>query len=325
MAQMNIVQAIAAALDYEMERDENVVVLGEDVGVNGGVFRATDGLYGKYGPDRVIDTPLAEVGIIGCAFGMAVHGLKPVAEIQFLGFIPPAYDQLVSHVSRIRYRSRGRFTAPMVVRVPYGGGIHAPEHHSESTESVYAHMPGLKVVTPSTPSDARGLLASAIRDPDPVMFLEPKRIYRAYREEVPDGDYTVPIGTARMVREGKDLTVITWGSMVPVAIEAAERAAGDGLDIEVIDLRSISPYDGATLLESVKKTGRAVVLHEAPRVAGFGAELSAFLMEEAILYLEAPVRRVTGFDIPMPLPTMEKHNLPDADRLLLTVQEVMEF
>lgn len=325
MAQMNIIQAIAAALDHEMSRDENVVVLGEDVGVNGGVFRATDGLYQKYGPDRVIDTPLAEVGIVGCAFGMAVHGMKPVAEIQFLGFMPPAYDQLISHVSRIRYRSRGRFSAPMVVRVPYGGGIHAPEHHSESTESVYAHIPGLKVVIPSRPSDARGLLASAIRDPDPVLFLEPKRIYRAFREEVPEGDHLVPIGKARTVREGTDLTVVTWGAMVPVAIEAAGRASEDGVEMEVIDLRSISPFDGDALVESVEKTNRAVVLHEAPRVAGFGAEISAFLMEEAILHLEAPVRRVTGCDTPMPLPVMEKYYLPDADRLLLTVQEVMEF
>ncbi len=326
MAQMNIIQAIRAALDHEMERDDDVVVLGEDVGVNGGVFRATEGLFEKYGPDRVMDTPLAEVGIVGCALGMAVYGMKPVAEIQFLGFIPPAYDQLVSHISRIRYRSRGRFTAPMVVRVPYGGGIHAPEHHSESTESVYAHIPGLKVVIPSRPSDAKGLLTSAIRDPDPVLFLEPKRIYRAFREEVPEGDHTVPLATARMVRDGRDLTVITWGAMVPVAIEAAERAAeGEGPDMEVIDLRTISPFDGDALLDSVRKTNRAVVLHEAPRLAGFGAEISAFLMEEAILHLEAPVRRVTGFDTPMPLPTMEKLYLPDADRLLLTVQEVMEF
>lgn len=325
MAHMNIIQAVNNALDYEMGKDGSVVLLGEDIGVNGGVFRATDGLIAKYGSDRVIDTPLSEVGIVGCAIGMAVYGLKPVAEIQFEGFLPPAYDQIISHASRMRYRSRGRFSVPMVIRAPYGGGIHAPEHHSDSPEAVYAHIPGLKVVIPSKPSDAKGLLISAIRDPDPVLFLEPKRIYRAFREEVPEGEHTVPLGKARVAREGKDLTVVSWGAMVPVAIETAERAASDGLDIEVVDVRTLSPYDGDTLLASVKKTKRAIVLHEAPRTGGFGAEISAFLMEEAILLLEAPVQRVTGFDTPMPLPTMEDVYLPNPDRLMLAVEKVMEF
>jgi pyruvate dehydrogenase E1 component beta subunit len=325
MAQMNIIQAINNALLYEMGRDQSVVLIGEDIGVNGGVFRATDGLLAKYGSDRVIDTPLAEAGIVGCAIGMAVYGLKPVAEVQFEGFLPPAYDQIISHASRMRYRSRGRFTVPMVVRAPYGGGIHAPEHHSDSPEAVYAHIPGLKVVIPSRPSDAKGLLISAIRDPDPVLFLEPKRIYRSFREEVPEGEHTVPLGKARIAREGKSLSLISWGAMVPVALETAERAAQDGLDIEVVDLRTLSPFDGDSILASVKKTKRAVVLHEAPRTGGFGAEVSAFLMEEALLHLESPVQRVTGFDTPMPLPTMEDFYLPNPDRVMLAVEKVMEF
>lgn len=325
MAQMNLIQAINDALRYEMERDESVVVLGEDVGVNGGVFRATDGLYEKYGSERVIDTPLAEAGIIGCSIGMAAYGLKPVAEIQFMGFLPPAYDQIISHASRMRYRSRGRFTAGLVIRVPYGGGIHAPEHHSESNEAVYAHTPGIKVVIPSRPGDAKGLLISAIRDPDPVLFLEPKRIYRAFREEVPEGEHTVPLATARVVREGADLTIISWGAMIPVALDAAEKAQTGGVDIEVLDLRTISPFDADAVLESVKKTKRAIVLHEAPRTCGVGAELSALLMEEAILHLEAPVQRVTGFDTPIPLPTMENLYLPDTDRVMRALEKVMEF
>lgn len=322
---MNLIQAINDALRYEMERDESVVVLGEDVGVNGGVFRATDGLYEKYGSERVIDTPLAEAGIIGCSIGMAAYGLKPVAEIQFMGFLPPAYDQIISHASRMRYRSRGRFTAGLVIRVPYGGGIHAPEHHSESNEAVYAHTPGIKVVIPSRPGDAKGLLISAIRDPDPVLFLEPKRIYRAFREEVPEGEHTVPLATARVVREGTDLTIISWGAMIPVALDAAEKAQTGGVDIEVLDLRTISPFDADAVLESVKKTKRAIVLHEAPRTCGVGAELSALLMEEAILHLEAPVQRVTGFDTPIPLPTMENLYLPDTDRVMRALEKVMEF
>jgi pyruvate dehydrogenase E1 component beta subunit len=325
MAHMNIIQAINNALDYEMGRDGDVVLLGEDIGVNGGVFRATDGLLAKYGPDRVIDTPLSEAGIVGCAIGMAVYGLKPVAEVQFEGFLPPAYDHIVSHASRMRYRSRGRFTVPLVVRAPYGGGIHAPEHHSDSPEAAYAHIPGLKVVIPSRPSDAKGLLVSSIRDPDPVLFLEPKRIYRAFREEVPEGEHAVPLGKARVAREGKDLTIISWGAMLTVAIETAERAAADGHEIEVVDLRTLSPYDGDAILASVEKTHRAVILHEAPRTGGFGGEISAFIMEEALLHLEAPVQRVTGFDTPMPLPTMENLYLPSPERVMLAVEKVMEF
>src|SRR5664279_1871328 len=288
MARLNLVQAIDQALLQEMEADDQVVVLGEDVGRDGGVFRVTEGLVERFGEERVIDTPLAESGIVGVSIGMALAGYRPVAEIQFSGFSYPAYDQLVSHASRMRNRSRGRWTVPMVVRMPYGGGIRALEHHSESMEAVFAHVPGLKVVIPSDPYEAKGLLAGAIADPDPVIFMEPKRIYRAVKMEVPEERYVLPLGEARIVREGSDCTVIAWGAHVRTVLAAAEELAGDdGYDVEVIDVRSLSPFDAETILESVNKTGRAVVVHEAPRTGGFGAEISARIAAVSYTHLRA--------------------------------------
>jgi len=325
MPKRNLVEAINHGLMLEMERDPSVVLLGEDVGKEGGVFRVTDGLQVKYGAERVIDTPLAESGIVGVAIGMAVKGLRPVAEIQFEGFLPPAMDQIMNHASRIRNRSRGRFTCPLVIRSPWGGGIHAPEHHSDSPEAIFAHTPGMKVVIPSTPYDAKGLIISAIRDPDPVLFFEPKRIYRAIKEEVPDESYTLPIGEAKVVREGKDITLITWGSMVREVLRAAEMADGEGIQAEVIDLRTISPMDENAFLESVRKTGRAVVVHEAPPTCGVGAEIIARINEKALLSLQAPVVRVTGFDIIVPLMKLENHYLPSPERILRGMKKVMTF
>jgi pyruvate dehydrogenase E1 component beta subunit len=325
MAKRNIVEAINAGLMEEMERDPSVMVLGEDVGKEGGVFRVTDGLQAKFGPKRVVDTPLAESGIVGVALGLAVKGLKPVAELQFMGFLPPALDQIICHISRMRNRSRGRYTCPMVIRMPYGGGIHAPEHHSESIEAMLAHIPGIKVVIPSTPYDAKGLIVSAIRDPDPVLFCEPKRIYRAIKEEVPDGEYTVPIGEARVVREGDDVTVVCWGAMVREVLNAAERIKEKGVNSEVIDVRTISPLDDGTILTSVEKTGRAVIVHEAARTCGLGAEIIARINEKALLSLDAPVERVTGFDTVFPLYKMEHHYLPGPERILRGIRKVMAF
>jgi len=325
MPKRNLVEAINHGLMLEMERDPSVVLLGEDVGKEGGVFRVTDGLQAKFGVERVIDTPLAESGIVGVAIGMAVKGLRPVAEIQFEGFLPPAMDQIMNHASRIRNRSRGRFTCPLVIRSPWGGGIHAPEHHSDSPEAIFAHTPGMKVVIPSTPYDAKGLIISAIRDPDPVLFFEPKRIYRAIKEEVPDESYTIPIGQAKVVREGKDITVITWGAMVREVLRAAEMADGEGIQAEVIDLRTISPMDENAFLESVRKTGRAVVVHEAPPTCGVGAEIIARINEKALLSLQAPVVRVTGFDIIVPLMKLENHYLPSPERILAGIRKVMKF
>jgi pyruvate dehydrogenase E1 component beta subunit len=325
MAKRNMVEAINRGLMEEMERDPSVMVLGEDVGKEGGVFRVTDGLQSKFGPQRVVDTPLAESGIIGVALGLAVNGFKPVAELQFMGFLPPALDQIISHISRIRNRSRGRYACPMVVRMPYGGGIHAPEHHSESIEAVLAHIPGIKVVIPSTPHDAKGLIVSAIRDPDPVLFCEPKRVYRAIKEEVPDGEYTVPIGEAKVVREGDDITVISWGSMVREALHAAEMVKEEGVNAEVIDLRTVSPLDDETIVTSVRKTGRTVIVHEAVKTCGLGAEIIARINEKAILSLEAPVERVTGFDTVFPLYKLEHHYLPSPERILRGIRKVMAF
>ncbi|MFB6360057.1 MAG: alpha-ketoacid dehydrogenase subunit beta [Halobacteriales archaeon] len=321
---LTLVQAVRDGLRDEMARDEDVIVMGEDVGKNGGVFRATEGLWEEFGEDRVIDTPLAESGIVGTAIGMAAYGLRPVAEIQFMGFIYPAFDQIVSHAARLRTRSRGRYTCPLVVRAPYGGGIRAPEHHSESTEAFFAHQPGLKVVIPSTPHDTKGLLISAIRDPDPVIFLEPKQIYRAFREEVPDEPYEVPIGEAAVRREGADITAFTWGAMTRPTLEAAENLAGE-IDVEVIDLRTINPMDTDTIVESFKKTGRGAIVHEAPKTGGFGAEITATLQEEALLYQEAPVSRVTGFDTPFPLYALEDYYLPEPARIADGVREAAEF
>jgi pyruvate dehydrogenase E1 component beta subunit len=321
---MNMVQAINSALKNEMDRDESVVVLGEDVGKNGGVFRVTEGLWKTFGDSRVMDTPLAESAIVGTSIGMAVYGLKPVAEIQFDGFSIPTLDQLVNHASRIRNRSRGRFHVPMVLRVPYSGGIRALEHHSDSPETYFAHTPGLKVVVPSGPYDAKGLLVSAIRDPDPVVFMEPKRIYRAIKEDVPEEPYTVPIGEAKIVQQGDDLTIVAYGAMLKVAREAVEKIGGKH-SIELIDLRSLSPLDDETIVSSVKKTGRCVIVHEAQRKLGMAAEIMARINEKALLSLKAPVERVTGFDVVFPLPKLESHYLPDAERITQAVERVMGF
>ncbi|WP_256465418.1 alpha-ketoacid dehydrogenase subunit beta [Halorientalis marina] len=322
---LTLVQAVRDGLYGEMERDDDVLVMGEDVGENGGVFRATQGLIEEFGGDRVIDTPLAESGIVGTAVGMAAYGLRPVPEIQFMGFIYPAFDQIISHAARLRTRSRGRFTCPLVVRAPYGGGIRAPEHHSESKEAFFVHEPGLKVVIPSTPRDTKGLLASAIRDPDPVIFLEPKLIYRAFREEVPDETYTVPLGEAAVRREGADVSVFTWGAMTRPTMEAAENLAEEGIDAEVVDLRTLSPMDEETIVESFKKTGRGVVVHEAPKTGGLAGEITATLQEEALLYQEAPIERVTGFDTPYPLYALEDYYLPEAARVEDGIRNAVEF
>jgi pyruvate dehydrogenase E1 component beta subunit len=317
-----IVEAVNDALHTEMAADDRVVVLGEDVAESGGVFRATDRLKEAFGSDRVVDTPLSEIAIVGGAVGLAVYGLRPVAEIQFSGFLPPAFDQLVSQASRMRWRTRGAWTAPLVVRTPYGAGVRALEHHGESLEGAYAHIPGLKVVIPSTPSDTKGLLLSAIRDPDPVLFMEPKHVYRSFREEVPGEDYTVPIGEAAVRREGEDVTVIAWGSMMEQASEAID---GLGVDAELIDLRTISPMDTETVVESVKKTGRAVVVHEGHRSGGWGAELVASINDEALMYLEAPIERVTGYDVPVPLLSMEDYYLPNPVRIAAGIEDVLEY
>jgi len=320
---LTLVEAVRDAMATELARDDDVLVMGEDVGKNGGVFRATQGLYDEFGEDRVIDTPLAESGIVGSAIGMAAYGLKPVAEVQFMGFIYPAFDQLVSHAARLRTRSRGRYTCPMVVRAPYGGGIRAPEHHSESTEAFFVHQPGLKVAVPSTPYDAKGMLISAIRDPDPVLFLEPKLIYRAFRGDVPREDYEVPLGEAEIRREGSDVTAYAWGAMAHRTEEAAENLEGE-IDVEVVDLRSLSPLDRETIVDSFEKTGRAVVVHEAPRTGGLAGEITAILQEEALLYQEAPVERVTGFDTPFPLYALEDFYLPEPARIEEGIREAVE-
>lgn len=322
---LNIVQAVNQALMNEMENDETVVVYGEDVGLEGGVFRATVGLQEKFGKMRAFDSPLAESAIVGTAVGMAVNGLKPVVEMQFMGFSYPAFNQIISHVARMRNRSRGRYTLPMVIRAPYGGGIRALEHHSESTEALYAHIPGLKVVIPSTPYDAKGLLIAAIRDPDPVLFLEPKRIYRAFKQDIPEDAYTLPIGKAKVVEEGEDVTIITWGAMVRDVQKATEMVKAKGIHPEIIDLRTIAPMDRETFVESVKKTGRAIVVHEAPKTLGTGAEIVAILNEKAFLYLEAPPTRVTGFDTTFPLPRGEKHYIPSPERIAKTIEDVVKF
>jgi len=317
MAELNLVQAINLALAQEMERDDRVMILGEDVGLNGGVFRVTDGLQKRFGEDRVVDTPLAESGIVATAIGLAMNGMRPVPEIQFEGFLGPAYDQIVHHAGRYRTRSRGAVTIPMTVRVPVGGGIHAPELHSDSPEAIYAHHPGIKVVMPSSPYDAKGLLISAIRDPDPVMFFEPKRIYRAFREEVPEEEYTVPIGKAKIIEEGEDVTVVSWGAPVIQCIKAMDEVESS---VELIDLRTVYPWDIETVVESVNKTGRCVVVHEAARTAGYGAEIATTIQERCFLRLEAPVQRVTGFDTVMPYYKLEMDYLPEAPRIVEAIE-----
>ncbi len=324
MPTFNIIQAVNDALRLEMRRDPSVVVLGEDVGRFGGVFRATSGLFEEFGPDRAIDTPLAESGIIGTALGMALNGLRPVPEIQFADFIFPAMDQIVSEVAKYRYRSGGQYACPMVIRSPYGGGIRGGSYHSQSPETHFIHTAGLKVVVPATPEDAKGLLLAAIRDPDPVLFLEPKRVYRAAKGEVPEGEHVVPLGQARVTRAGHQVTLIAWGAMWHEADLAAREAEAEGIDTEVLDLRTLQPLDVEAVVRSVTKTGRAVVVHEAPRTCGFGAELAALIQERCFLHLEAPVARVTGFDTPFPY-TLENEYLPRAPRILKALRETVAY
>lgn len=325
MTVLTMARAINDALDVALDKDAHVMLLGEDIGRTGGVFRITDGLQERYGEERVIDTPVAESGIVGVALGLAVGGMRPVAELQFMGFSYPAFDQVISHVGRIRNRSRHRFSAPMVIRIPYGGGIGAAEHHSESAEALYAHTPGVKVVIPSTPYDAKGLLLAAIADPDPVIYCEPIRLYRSVKEEVSEGWYQVPIGEARIERSGTDLTLITWGAMISEVRQAAGRLEDeDGASVEVIDLRSLVPFDAGAVAESVEKTGRVVIVHEAPRTAGFGAEVAATVAERCLYSLEAPVRRVTGWDSVFPLKRSEGLYLPSVDRIVDTARQTLE-
>jgi pyruvate/2-oxoglutarate/acetoin dehydrogenase E1 component len=306
-----------------MERREEVVVLGEDIGRSGGVFRATEGLYSQFGPTRVMDTPLNESGVIGVSIGLALYGMRPVAEIEFLDFVYPAFDQIVSELAKMRYRSGGEYTAPVVVRAPYGGGIKGGPYHSQSAEAFFAHVPGLKVVVPSTPYDAKGLLTSAMRDEDPIIFLEPKRLYRSFRDEVPDEEYTVPIGMARVAREGRDVSVFTYGSTVPTVLEAATKASEEGIDVEVVDLRTLTPLDVDAVIGSAKKTGRVVVVNEAPKIMGYGAEISALLAEEALDYLKAPIVRVGGFGIPFPY-VHENLYMPTVPRVMKAIHKVVE-
>ena len=324
MAKMTMVQALNLALRQEMEKDDRVIVLGEDVGVDGGVFRVTDGLINRFGEQRSLDTPLAESGIVGMAIGMAVYGLRPVCEIQFSGFSYHNFHQIESHASRLRWRSQGRFLVPMVLRTPYGGGVRALEHHSESREAFWSHIPGLKMVIPSGPRNARALLVSAIRDPDPVIFYEAKALYRAFREEVPEEEEAMPLGKPRIVKEGKDLTMISYGAMMRPTLEAAaELQDQEGVEAEVIDLLTISPLDDTPFTESIRKTGRGVLVHEAPRSFGPGAEIVSRVMEKSFYYLEAPIARVTGFDIIIPLFSRERAYLPDAKRILRAARKVL--
>ncbi len=321
---LTLVDAINEGLEQEMRRDERVVCLGEDVGLNGGVFRVTEGLQKIFGKERVIDTPLSESGIMGTSIGLAMAGMRPIPEIQFEGFLGPAYDQLVNHAARFRNRTRGSITVPLTVRVPWGGGIHAPEFHSDSPEAIYTHNPGMKVVCPSTPSDAKGLLLSAIRDPDPVIFFEPKRVYRSYREAVPEGDYIIPIGKAKVVSEGTDVSVITWGAMVFQCLEALDKLPED-VSVELIDLRTINPIDLDAIVESVQKTGRAVVVQEAPKTCSMASELSALIQEYCFLNLQAPVQRVCGFDTIMPYAKLELDYLPDPKRIAEAIEQVLAY
>ena len=324
MPTMTMVQAIQDALRVALREDPRVVVLGEDVGRNGGVFRVTEGLQAEFGAERVTDTPLAENGIVGGAIGMALYGLRPVAEIQFVDFIYPAFDQIVSELAKMRWRSAGQYGCPVIVRAPYGGGIKGGLYHSQSPEAYFCHTAGLTVVIPSTPSDAKGLLLSALDGEDPVIFLEPKRLYRTLKEDVPEGRHRVPLSRARIAREGEHCTVLAYGAMIPVAVEAAQSAEARGWSVEVVDLRTLVPLDAETVLASVRKTGRAIVLHEAPRTCGFGAELVAQIAEQALTSLQAPVLRVTGYDTPFPY-TLEHTYLPDAPRVMRAVEHVMTY
>ncbi|MEO8400920.1 MAG: alpha-ketoacid dehydrogenase subunit beta [Gammaproteobacteria bacterium] len=325
MAEITLVEAINQAMAYEMQADPDVVVLGEDIAKNGGVFRATVGLLDKFGPERVRDTPLAESMIAGLAIGMAIEGLKPVAEFQFMGFIYPALDQIINHASRIRNRTRGKMSCPVVFRTPYGCGIRAPEHHSESTEALFAHIPGLRVVMPSSPARAYGLLLASIRNPDPVIFLEPSRLYRWAKQEVPDNGKALPLDKCFTLRVGDDITLVTWGSLVKETLAAAEKLAADGISAEVIDIATIKPLDMETILNSVEKTGRCVIVHEAAKTCGVGAEISAQLAERGLMFLKSPVERVTGYDTIVPYARLEKFYLPSENQIQAAVQRVMEF
>lgn len=324
MARVTLIEAVTMALAWELEHDERVVILGEDVGVNGGVFRATAGLQQRFGTERVMDTPLAESMIAGMSIGMAAQGMIPIPEIQFMGFIYPTVDQMINHAGRLRHRTRGRLHVPMVLRAPFGGGIHAPEHHSESTEALFAHMPGIRVVIPSSPKRAYGLLLASIRDPDPVVFLEPKRIYRLQKQEVEDDGQPLPLDTCFILREGDDVTIVTWGAMIFETMKAAEELDKEGISAEVIDLATISPIDLDTILESVEKTGRLVIVHEAARNCGVGAEVAAGVAEKGIWDLEAPIVRVTGYDTVMPLFKLEYEYLPSVARIIDGVKKTFE-
>lgn len=325
MARLSMIEAINAAFHEVMARDDRVLILGEDVGVDGGVFRATVGLIEKFGPMRVVDTPLAESSIVGTAIGMAINGMRPIAEIQFEGFMFKAFDQVYSHASRMRRRSQGVYGVPLVIRAPYGAGVRALEHHSDAPEAIFCHVPGLKVVIPSTPSDAKGLLISSIEDPDTVIFLEPKRLYRLFKEEVPDGDHRVPLGKARLVRKGDDITLITYGGMVQICERAADHVDNEGVQAEVIDLRTVWPFDIDAIIESVNKTGRLIIVHEAPRSFGVGAEIAALVAERCLFSLQAPIKRVTGYDIVPPLSKLEDYNYPDPERVIRAIHETMQF
>jgi len=324
MAKITLVEAVTMALAHELKHDNSVVVLGEDVGINGGVFRATNGLAQKFGENRVIDTPLAEAMIAGLTVGMAAQGMKPIAEAQFMGFIYPMVEQIICHAARLRNRTRGRLSCPLVIRAPYGGGIHAPEHHSESTEAMFAHMPGIRVVIPSSPSRAYGLLLAAIRNPDPVLFLEPKRVYHLNKEEVADDGEEYPLDMCFVSREGTDVTLVSWGAMMKETLEAADTLAKQGISAEVIDVATISPLDMDTIQESVAKTGRCVIVQEAAKHCSVGSEIAANLADQGLYDLYAPVKRVSGYDVVMPLFKMEKKYMPTADRILRTVKEVLE-
>lgn len=331
MAELNLVQAINQGFDQAMDADPRVLILGEDVGLNGGVFRVTDGLWKKFGGDRVIDTPLAELAIVGTSVGLAINGMRPCCEIQFEGFLPAVLDQVICHIGRMRNRTRGRNTLPMVIRAPHGGLIHAPEHHSESPEAYFCHTSGIKVVCPSTPADAKGLLIAAIRDPDPVVYFEPKALYRAAKGEVSEAAYETPIGKARMVREGTDISLISWGAMVVTCQKAAERLMTEGdlegrkVNAEVLDLRTLTPLDLDAILATARKTGRVVIAHEAPNMGSWAAEVSSLIHERALLSLQAPVKRVGSWDVRMPLFRTEKFYIPDADRVVMAVQETMAY
>ncbi|WJV30186.1 alpha-ketoacid dehydrogenase subunit beta [Rossellomorea sp. AcN35-11] len=325
MKTLTMVQAITDAMKVMLAENENVLLMGEDIGTNGGVFRATDGLQQEFGEDRVLDTPLSEAGFIGAAIGMGLNGFRPVAEVQFLGFIYPAYEQIMTHASRIRARTLGHFTCPMVIRAPYGAGVRAPEIHSDSTEALFTHMPGIKVVCPATPYDAKGLLIAAIEDPDPVLFLEPMRCYRSSREEVPEEKYTVEIGKGKVVQEGEDVTIIAWGAMVKIAEDAAKEAADKGISCEVLDLRTLYPLDKDLISASVQKTGRTVVVHEAHATGGVGNDVLAIINDTSFLYQKAPTERVTGFDTPVPYFGFEDFYLPDRKRVLAAVEKVARY